>query len=61
MEEQIEETLENLAGDEGFWKTGTREALKELIQGLVNKGLNVEDACETIEGAFSLGCAEYGG
>jgi len=59
-EKELEEKVQEIGGDDGFWKRSNEIAVRESIRELVQKGFTLEDAALFVEGLWVSAADEYG-
>lgn len=60
MKSSFKQQICEIPGDEGFYKSGTKEAYLSAGKDLLQKGFTEEEAIELLESLWSATSDEYG-
>ena len=53
--------IDEMRGEDGWWKDGGRVTFRRLGKELMQKGYTCDEAFDFLESAYYVGAGEYGG
>ncbi len=58
---KMDDRIEEIAGEEGFYKQDTRDAFLSVFKQLVKSGIDADDVIDMLEKLFYAMAGEFGG